>query len=90
MPERKRPMFTMSVAAEGAKGSLAEAPLDLGIEDLHGQSYLALRTGGVAAYLTECEARALASAVRALALLASAPDSARDHVGRDALDGDRE
>jgi hypothetical protein len=82
MPDRKRPMFTMTVAAERAKGSLAESPLDLGVEDLHGQSYLALRAGGVAVYLTECEARALASAARALAVLASAPDSARQHIGR--------
>ena len=82
MPERKRPMFTMSVAAEGAKGSLAESPLDLGVEDLHGQCYLALRASGVAVYLTECEARAVASAVEVLSVLASAPDSARRHIGR--------
>jgi len=75
-------MLTMSVAVQGQGGSLAEAPLDLGIEDLHGQSYLALRAGGVAVYLTECEARALASAARALAVLATAPDSARDRVGK--------
>jgi hypothetical protein len=81
MPDRRRPMFTMSVAAEGAKGSLAEAPLDLAVEDLRGQLYLAVRAGGVAVYLTECEAKALASAVRALSVLASAADSARDHVG---------
>ena len=89
MPERKRPMLTMSVAAEGPKGSLAEVPLDLGIEDVHGQSYLALRAGGVAVYLTECEARALAAAVRTLSILASAPDSARDHIGKVVPDGGR-
>ena len=81
MPESKRPMLTMSVAAERLRGSLAELPLDLGIEDVQGQSYLALRAGGVAVYLTECEARALAAAVRTLSILASAPDSAREHVG---------
>jgi hypothetical protein len=73
-------MFTMSVAAEGASGSLAELPLDLGIEDIHGQSYLALRAGGVAVYLTECEARAVASAMNALSVLASALDSARQRA----------
>ena len=81
MPKRKRPMLTMSVAAERLRGSLAELPLDLGIEDIHGQSYLALRAGGVAVYLTECEARAVASAMNALSVLASALDSAREHVG---------
>ena len=89
MPERKRPMLTMSVAAEGAKGSLAEAPLDLGIEDLHGQSYVALRASGVTMYLTECEARAVASAVEVLSVLASAPDSARQHIGRARAGGEQ-
>ena len=89
MAGRKRPMLTMSVAVQGQGGSLAEAPLDLGIEDLHGQSYLALRAGGVAVYLTECEARALASAARALAVLASAPESARQHIGRARAGGER-
>jgi hypothetical protein len=82
MPERKRPMFTMSTAAEGAGRSLAEVPLDIGIEDVRGQSYLALRVGGAAVYLTECEARALAAAMKTLSILASAPDSARDHIER--------
>jgi hypothetical protein len=34
-------MFTMSTAAEGAGRPLAEVPLDLGIKDVRGQSYLA-------------------------------------------------
>jgi hypothetical protein len=82
MPERKRPMFTMSTAAEAAGRPLTKVPLDLGIEDVRGQSYLALRAGGVAVYLTECEARALAAAMKTLSILASAPDSARDHIER--------
>ena len=81
MSERKRPMLTMSVAAGEPKAPLAEVPLDLGIEDVHGQSYLALKAGGVSVYLTECEARAVASAMKALSVLASAPDNAREHVG---------
>lgn len=79
---RRRPLYTMSVAAQGKTGSLAEVPLDLAIEDVQGQSYLALRAGGVAVFLAEGEANALAAAVRTLSILATAPDSARDHIGR--------
>jgi len=89
MPKRRRAMFTMSTAAEGAGRPLAEVSLDLGIEDVRGQSYLALRAGGVAVYLTECEARALAAAVKALSILASAPDSARDHIEGPRTRGER-
>ncbi len=84
MTLRRRPLYTMSMAAQGPTGSLAEVPLDLAIEDVRGQSYLALRAGGVAAFLTECEANALAAAVRTLSILATAPDSARDHIGKTA------
>lgn len=82
MALRKRPLYTMSVAAQGQTGSLAEMPLDLSVDDLRGQSYLALRAGDVVVLLTECEAKALASAVRTLSVLATAPDSARDHIGK--------
>ena len=41
-------------------------------------------------YLTECEARALAAAVKALSILASAPDSARDHIEGPRARGERE
>jgi len=40
-------------------------------------------------YLTECEARALASAVKTLSILASAPDSARDHIEGPRTRGER-
>ena len=82
MALRKRPLYTMSVAAQERTGPLAEVPLDLAIEDIRGNSYLALRAGGVAVLLAEGEARALASAVRALSILATAPDNARDHIGK--------
>ena len=82
MALRKRPLYTMSVAAQGRTGPLAEVPLDLSVDDLRGQSYLALRAGSVEVLLTECEANALAAAVRTLSILATAPDSARDHIGK--------
>ncbi len=84
MALRKRPLYTMSVAAQGRTGPLAEVPLDLAIEDVRGQSYLALRAGSVVVLLTECEANALAAAVRTLSILATASDSARDHIGKTA------
>ncbi len=80
MAPRTRPPYTMSGAVQGQAGSLAEVPLDLAIEDVRGQLYLALRTGDVALFL--------ASTVRVLSILATAPDNTWDHIGN-AAPGER-
>ena len=79
-----RPMLTMMVALQptGAPGPTAEVPLDVFIEGICADSYLALRAGSSAVLLTECEARALAIAIKELSIRATAFDSARDHIGK--------
>ena len=80
----KRPILTMMVALqEGAAADpTAEVPLDVFIRDLRNESYLAIRSGANTVLLTEAEAEALVAAVRKLSILATALDSARDHIGK--------
>jgi hypothetical protein len=78
----KRPMLTMMVAqqADPAAGPTAEVPLDVLIQDIRGEAYLALRAGESSVLLTECEAEALTSAIGKLSIFATALCSARDHI----------
>ena len=80
----RRPMLTMMVAlqAEPAEGPTAEVPLDVFIQDIRGEAYLALRAGEFCVLLTECEAEALIAAVGKLSIFATALSNARDHIGR--------
>jgi hypothetical protein len=91
MPGRKHPMFSMKASLQSGSesGRITEVPVDLLIRDVHNNTYLALRAGEDSLLLTECEACALAVAIRKLSILATAPDSARDHIGKVALDGGR-
>ena len=79
-----RPMLTMMVAqqAELAAGPTAEVPLDVFIQDVRGESYVALRAGELAVLMTECESVALVAAIEKLAIFATALCSARDHIGK--------
>ena len=80
----KRPMLTMMVAqqAEPTAGPVAEVPLDVFVQDIGGETYLALRAGGLSVLLTECEAEALIAAVGKLSIFATALSNARDHIGK--------
>ncbi len=84
MPERKRPMFSMRAARQSGSpsGKISEVPVDLFIRDVCNSTYLALRAVEDSLLLTECEACALAIAIRKLSVLATAPDNARDHIGK--------
>jgi hypothetical protein len=81
--ERKRPILSMRAALQSGSpsGTISEVPVDLFIRDVRNNTYLALRAGEESLLLTECEAEALAPAIRKLSVLATAPDSARDHIG---------
>jgi hypothetical protein len=87
----RRPILTMTVAVRPAGASMptAEVPLDLAIREVKGGAYLALSAGDAEVLLTEPEAMALAAAIERLAALASAVDSARDHIGRSQAGGER-
>ena len=80
----KRPMLTLMVAmqAEPAAGPTAEVPLDVFIQDVRGEAYLALRASKFSILLTECEAEALIAAVGKLSIFATALSNARDHIGK--------
>jgi hypothetical protein len=84
MPGRKRPAFSMRAALQSGppSGTISEVPVDLSIKDVRNNTYLALRAGEDSLLLTECEAEALAAAIRKLAVLATAPDNARDHIDK--------
>jgi hypothetical protein len=75
----KAPMFSMRSAQQRgpASGPIREVPVDLAIVDVRNNTYLALRAGEESLLLTECEARALAVAIRKLSVLATALDNAR-------------
>ena len=79
-------MFSMLAAQQRgpATGAIREVPVDLSIRDVGNNTYLALGTGGRSLLLTECEARALAVAIRKLAVLATALDNARDFASKPA------
>jgi hypothetical protein len=82
MPEGKRPMFSMLAAQQRGTvcGTIREVPVDLFIQDYRNNTYLALRAGDDLLLLTECEAEALAVAIRKLSVMAAALDNARDFV----------
>ncbi|MHC5058173.1 MAG: hypothetical protein ACYTKD_26235 [Planctomycetota bacterium] len=84
MPERKHPMFSMRAALQSGSpsGTISEVPVDLSVRDVRNNTYLALRAGEDSLLLTECEACALAVAIRKLSVLATALDNARDHIGK--------
>ena len=77
-------MLTMMVALQAGPdaGPTAEVPLDVFIQDVRGEAYLALRAGKLSVLLTECEAEALIAAVGTLSIFATALDSARDFIGK--------
>ncbi|MHC5058696.1 MAG: hypothetical protein ACYTKD_28900 [Planctomycetota bacterium] len=91
MPERKRPVFSMRAARQSGppSGTISVVPVDISIQDVRNNTYLALRAGEDSLLLTECEACALAVAIRKLSVLATAPDNARDHIGQVSLDDGR-
>jgi len=80
MPEGKRPMFSMRAAQQSGSpsGKISEVPVDLSVRHFRNNTYLALRAGEDSVLLTECEAEALAVAIRKLSVFASALDNARD------------
>ncbi|MHC5054461.1 MAG: hypothetical protein ACYTKD_07070 [Planctomycetota bacterium] len=84
MPEGKNPVFSMRAARQSGfpSGTISEVPIDLSVRDVRNNTYLALRAGEDSLLLTECEAEALAAAIRKLSVLATAPDNARDHIGK--------
>ena len=84
MPERKHPMFSMRAAQQSvsSSGKISEVPVDLSVRDVRNNTYLALRAGEDSLLLTECEAEALAVAIRKLSVMATALDSARDFAGK--------
>ncbi len=89
MPERKHPMFSMRAALQRgtAAGTISEVPVDLSIRDVRNNTYLALRAGEDSLLLTECEAEALAVAIRKLSVMATALDNARDFAGKTRAEG---
>ncbi len=89
MPERKRPMFSMRAARQSGSpsGTISEVPLDLAVRDVRNNTYLALRAGEDSVLLTECEAEALAVAIRKLSVFASALDNARNFAGKARAEG---
>jgi hypothetical protein len=92
MPEGKRPMFSMRAAQQrgSAGGTIREVPVDLFIRDVRNNTYLALRTGEDLVLLTECEAEALAVAIKKLSVFAAALDNARNFAGKVRAEGGRE
>ena len=80
----REPMFSMKAAQQrgSAAGTIRAVPVDLSIRDFRNNTYLVLRAGEDSLLLTECEARALAVAVRKLSVLATALDNARDFAGK--------
>ena len=92
MSEGKRPMFSMRAAQQrgSAAGMIREVPIDLSIQDLRNNTYLALRAGDDSVLLTECEAEALAVAIKKLSVFASALDNARDFAGKAGGEGGEE
>lgn len=63
-------------------GCLTGLGIDAFIQDVRGETYLALRVGESSVLLTECEAEALIAAIEKLAIFATALCSARDHIGK--------
>jgi len=84
MPERKRAMFTMSVAAEGAKGEPLRGSHESRVtsDECAADGHPLSTQDSALGTASQCEARAVASAVEVLSVLVSAPDSARRHIGR--------
>lgn len=80
MPQR--PMFTIAVAlrTRGEAGPTREEPLDILIEDIRGDGYLGIRTGGFTVLLNEYEARALGIAIEGLSEQATSLRSPRDYA----------
>ncbi len=89
MSEGKRPMFSMQAAQQrgSAAGTIREVPVDLSVQDFRNNTYLALRAGEDSVLLTECEAEALAVAIKKLSVFASALDNARNFAGKARADG---
>ena len=89
MPERKHPMFSMRAAQQSGPptGPIREVPLDLFVRDVHSNTYLALRAGEDCVLLTECEAEAVAAAIKKLSVFASALDNARNFAGKARAEG---
>ena len=89
MSEGKRPMFSMLAAQQrgSADGTIREVPVDLFIRDVRNNTYLALRAGDDSVLLTECEAEALAVAIRKLSGSGAALDNARNFAGKARAEG---
>jgi hypothetical protein len=92
MPERKHPMFSMRAALQldSPSGRIREVPVDLSVRHLRNNTYLALQAGEESILLTECEAEALAVAIRKLSVMATALDSARDFTVEARAEGGEE
>ena len=89
MPQRKHPMFSMRGALQSGpeNGRITEAPVDLSVRHFRNNTYVALRAGENSLLLTECEAEALAVAIKKLSVFASALDNARDFAGKTRTEG---
>jgi hypothetical protein len=87
----KEPMFSMRAAQQrgSAAGPIREVPVDLCIRDFRNNTYLVLRAGDESLLLTECEARALAVAIRKLSVMATALDNARSFTAEPGTRGGR-
>jgi hypothetical protein len=82
-------MFSMRAAQQRgpATGTIKEVPVDLSIRDVRNNTYLALRAGEDSVLLTECEAEALAVAIKKLSVFAAALDNARNFAGKARAEG---